>query len=94
MLFDGQGRTVRPNVRGYENAWILVCPYKPSQPSPMPSLTLGAESSEWEKFLTDNWIFLRFKTPHQAVPTGQTARFINAAYGQLQRWLNLEAHHI
>jgi hypothetical protein len=81
VLFDAPGRMVRPDVRGYES---MVAFHKPSQTSRMPSLTLGAESSEWEKFLTDNWIFLRFKTPHQTVPTGQTARFINEAYGQLQ----------
>ena len=81
VLFDAPGRMVRPDVRGYES---MVAFHRPSQPSTVPSLTLGAESSEWENFRTDNWIFLRFRAPHQAVPAGQAAHFLNAAYCQLQ----------
>jgi hypothetical protein len=46
-------------------------------------VTLNVESAEWEKFLTDNWIFLRTKTP-QWVRRGKYAvRLVEEAYKNL-----------
>ncbi len=67
--------------RGYEN---MIAFHKPRQASPAAHSTVGQESAAWQKFPTDNWIFLRSKNPAWMLRGEETTRLVEEAYQQLQ----------
>ena len=78
VLFVAPGRRVQADERGPES---MIAFSRASSPAHI--VTLNVESAEWEKFQTDNWIFLRTKTP-QWVRRGKYAvRFVEEAYKNL-----------
>jgi hypothetical protein len=66
---------------GYEN---LIAFHTQPQASAVAHLTVGQESAAWQKFPTDNWIFLRSKNPRGMLRGAETVRFVEEAYQQLQ----------
>jgi hypothetical protein len=82
VLFEAPGRRIQSEARGNESMIAFHKQSKSNHPS-VSSLTLGAESAAWEKFITDNWVFLRQKTPNWAVPANRAAEFVGEAYQQL-----------
>jgi len=82
VLFEAPGVNRTPHQsHGYEN---MIAFHKPSPTSAVAHLTVGNESAAWEKFTTDNWIFLRPKTPAWMLRGEATTRFVEEAYQQLQ----------
>lgn len=82
MLLEAPGlQKTADYSRGYEN---MIAFHKPPQASPVAHLTVGQESAAWQKFPTDNWIFLRSKNPPWMLRGEATTRFVEEAYQQLQ----------
>lgn len=84
VLFEAPGRRVQPEIRGNER---MIAFHKPAQQPRAPSLAVGAESAAWKKVVTDNWVFLRRKTPQWAVPSERIAKFVAEAYEQFLDYL-------
>jgi|BogFormECP03_OM2_1039629.scaffolds.fasta_scaffold10170_2 hypothetical protein len=62
----------------------MIAFHKQPQASDVTHLTVGQESAAWQKFTTDNWIFLRRKNPPWMLRGAETTRFVEEAYQQLQ----------
>jgi hypothetical protein len=77
MFEDGPGTRVDARTRAPST---MIAFRKPAQPSPVPSLALGIESSGWKKYATDNWVFLLSTPPQWVVRSDQAKRFVEEAY--------------
>ncbi len=57
---------------------------KPADLPTMQSTIAGGGSSNWERFITDHWVFMRANPPRWLLRGPQAESFVNEAYAQLR----------